>query len=293
MNQSTNKVVMIRPVKFNYNASTAVDNVYQKRSQLQSKLIQEKALAEFEGLRKCLEEEGIKVKVFDDTLEPATPDSIFPNNWFSTHEGIVCLYPMYVQNRRLEVAKFSQLLKDYYQADNILDFTGESEVVEGTGAIIFDRVNKRAFTSLSKRSNKGLFEKISNSLGYKPYSFKSSQFGKEIYHTNVMMSITSDFIFVASQLIDEEYRQGILDELARYHRIIELSSEQIVNFAGNLLELEGRNGKFLIMSDRAYNSLSQVQKETIEAKLRIRHVPVNTIEDLGGGSVRCMLAEIF
>lgn len=297
MKQSTNNVLMIKPVNFYYNQETAYDNQYQNKTDLTQDEIQIKALNEFNNLVKVLENEGINVNIFEDTTTPYTPDSIFPNNWFSTHDGTLIIYPMYAQNRQKEVNKFKLKLIDLYNPIQVFDFTkyaiNKEAYLEGTGAMVLDRVNKIAYSTLSQRAYKDLFEKVAKIIDYKPIYFVSHQLGKEIYHTNVLMSITSDFVIIAPNLIDEEYRNFIINELKKNHEIIELNEKQILNFAGNCLELEGKNGKFLIMSKTAYNSLSDKQISKIEEKLKIINVDISTIENLGGGSVRCMIAELF
>ncbi|MFM1539417.1 citrulline utilization hydrolase CtlX [Helcococcus bovis] len=297
MRQSTNKILMIKPVNFSFNKETAKDNLYQNKSSKSNNEIQNKALEEFSNFTSILKSKGVDLIIFEDTNHPYTPDSIFPNNWFSTHNGTLCIYPMFAENRREEIFKFKNKLIDIYNPMQIFDFSKyayqNSKFLEGTGAIIFDRVNKRAFCSLSKRADKELFLQICKSLNYNGFTFKSFHLGGEIYHTNVMMSICSDFIFVASKLIDENDRENIISELSKYHKIIELTSEQILNFAGNVLELQGNEGKFIVMSNSAYNILSSEQKEVIESTLPIVKVNIETIEKIGGGSARCMMGEIF
>lgn len=294
--QSTNEVLMIKPIKFNYNEQTSADNLYQNESALNSKEIQTLALNEFNNFVDILTEKGVKVNVFKDTEHPHTPDSIFPNNWFSTHEGKLIIYPMYTENRREEISKFREKLIEVYNPSEIIDYSKKIEdgsILEGTGAIVFDRVNNKAYCSLSKRADKKLFEEICKRLGYEAFSFVSYQMGEQIYHTNVMMSISSDFAFIAKELIDEQYREKIMNNLSKTHKIIELNSEQILNFSGNVLELEGKEGKFIIMSTSAYDALKEEQIAEIESILPIVTVEIDTIEQLGGGSARCMIGEIF
>ncbi|MFL8906345.1 citrulline utilization hydrolase CtlX [Helcococcus kunzii] len=294
--QSTNEVLMVQPIRFNYNKQTSLDNLYQNESELNDDDIQILALNEFDNFVNILLEKGVKVDVVKDTIDPYTPDSIFPNNWFSTHNGDLVIYPMLTENRFEEIKKFRDELIEIYKPSNIIDLSSKSTediVLEGTGAIVFDRENKKAYCSLSKRSDRNLFEEVCDKLGYKAFPFVSHQMGKEIYHTNVMMSITSDFAFIAEDLIDEEYRQTIISELSKTHEVIALSGAQILNFSGNVLELKGEEGKFLTMSTSAYDAFTKEQIEKIETKLPIVTVEIDTIEQLGGGSARCMMAEIF
>lgn len=291
--QSTSEVLMIEPIRFNYNKQTSIDNLYQNETELNDETIQLLALNEFNNFVKILLEKGVKVNVLKDTLTPYTPDSIFPNNWFSTHNGDLVIYSMFTKNRRNEIDKFKDELLEIYNPSNIIDLSKQDVVLEGTGAIVFDRKNKKSYCSLSKRADKKLFEDISLKLGYTPFSFISKQMGKEIYHTNVMMSVTSDFAFVAKDLIEEEYNDNIISELLKTHEVIELNGEQILNFSGNILELQGEQGKFIIMSRTAFSALTKEQIKRIEIKLPITIVEIGIIEQLGGGSARCMIAEIF
>lgn len=297
MKQSTNKVLMIKPVNFNFNQETANDNLYQNRSNENDYEIQSKALEEFTNFINTLKSNGVEVIIFEDNQYPFTPDSIFPNNWFSTHNGILCIYPMYAKNRREEILKFKNKLIKKYSPIQILDFSKyayqKSKFLEGTGAVVFDRIHKRAFCSLSKRADKQLFLSLCKSLNYNGFTFHSQHLGAEIYHTNVLMSICSDFVFICKDLIDKNDRYSIITELSKYHEIIELSPKQILSFSGNVLELEGKNGKFIIMSNTAYNCLTKKQKQIITSKIPIVSVQINTIEKIGGGSARCMIGEIF
>lgn len=293
--QSTNKIVMIKPSSFFYNEETAIDNKYQNKTEIHEDIIQDIALKEFNVMVEKLRSKGIDVILFSDTPNPFTPDSIFPNNWFSTHEGKLILYPMFAENRRLEADKFKSELIDVYKPSEIVDlthYTDEKKYLESTGAMVLDRVNKIIYTSLSHRANLELVEEVSAEIGYEFVAFHSTQDNHSVYHTNVMMAITSDFVFIASELIDDN-KSAVLSSLSKTHEIIDLSGDQILLFAGNVLELRGKDGKFIMMSDSAYKALTSDQKEKIKSKVEIVHTDVSTIEKIGGGSVRCMMAEIF
>lgn len=293
--QSTNRIIMIKPSSFFYNKQTAEDNKYQNKPNLEEDIVQSIALKEFNVMVERLRKHGINVEVFNDTPEPFTPDSIFPNNWFSTHDGKLILYPMFAENRRLEINKFKDKLIDLYKPTEIIDlthYTNDNKFLESTGAMVLDRVNKIIYSSLSQRADEELVEKISKEIGFDYIVFHSSQHGHPIYHTNVMMAITTNFAFVASDLI-EDNKELVMENLKKTHQVIELSGDQIIHFAGNVLELSGKDGEFIMMSDSAYRVLTSEQKETIKSKTKIVHTDVSTIEKIGGGSVRCMMAEIF
>lgn len=296
MKQSTDTILMIRPSNFHFNEQTAEDNLYQNKTLLDVETVNNRALKEFDNFVEILKNEGINVKIFQDTDFPDTPDSIFPNNWFSTHNGKLVIYPMYAENRRLEVSKFKKKLIDLYQPFEIIDyssFTNENLFLEGTGAIVLDRINKIAYSSLSQRSDKVLFEKFSKELSFTPFSFISKQLGVEVYHTNVIMSITSDFAIIALELVLEEYRNELKKILEKNKKVIELSGKQVLHFAGNCIELKGKDSNILILSDTAYQSLTSNQISILEEKLKLIPVDITTIQKHGGGSVRCMIAELF
>lgn len=294
--QSTNKILMIRPSNFNYNNQTAEDNAYQNKSEKSNEEIQELALKEFDSMVSILKNLGIEVVVFEDTPIPYTPDSIFPNNWFSTHDKKIIIYPMYAENRRLEVLKFKDELLNYLNPKEVYDisnFVKKNKFLESTGAMVLDRINKIIYSSLSQRSDEDLIKIVAENIGYKYIVFTSHQFENEIYHTNVMLGITTDFAFVGLELIEEDKRKLVKSTLEKTHEIIYLNSHQIENFCGNILELRGKNGKFIFMSTTAYKNLTKEQINTITRKIPIYTADVQIIEKLGGGSVRCMMAELF
>lgn len=300
--QATNRIVMVRPAKFYFNSETAVNNHYQNSDNQSIDLIHQKAILEFDSLAKKIKDRGVEVNIIQDTLIPSTPDSVFPNNWFSSHEeGKLFFYPMFAENRRKELEKFRVELYKIIGKPNIdiIDYSlkiNDNVFLEGTGSIVLDRKNKKAYCSLSERSNKELFLIFCKELGYKPITFKSYQDEYSIYHTNVMMSIGENRAIVCFDcIIDKDEREKVKNELLEDNKeIIEISLEQVKNFLGNTLELKDKNGKnFIVMSETAYNSLSKEQKRIILKDTDILYSDVKTIEHYGGGSARCMIGEIF
>lgn len=303
---STSEVVMIRPKGFYYNAETAVNNVYQNNDNADANEIQKKALAEFDNLVAKLEEKGVKVNVLEDTLEPSTPDSIFPNNWFSTHEGgLMVVYPMFAENRQAEIAKFRERVEEIAansQKDEkiftIIDYSKNrerSQILEGTGSIVIDRKNRVAYSTLSPRANEDLFLEWCQRTGHEPVTFVSHQEGAPIYHTNIVMGIGEKLALVGLDAIQDSDREKVRKKLEEGgNTIVPLSMDQLLACAGNTLELRGKDGKnFMAISQMAYDSLTEEQVSTIKAEVDMLVVPIPTIEYYGGGSVRCTIAEIF
>lgn len=302
--QSTNTVLLIEPIAFGFNAQTALNNYFQVNDE--SVNTQSEALREFTVLVEKLRSSGVKVITMKDTLKPHTPDSIFPNNWVSFHDdGTVILYPMFAENRRYERRHdvFDQLKTEGFEIVAIKDysiFEAEHKYLEGTGSMILDRVNKIAYGTVSLRLNEEIFQKWCKEFSYKPIQFHSFQSvnGKRlpIYHTNVMMCVASEFAVICLDTIDNnEERASVEVALKRSQKeIIEISEEQMHNFAGNMLEVRNDQGKpFLVMSECAYKCLTKVQIEKIETFTAIIYSDLRTIEKNGGGSARCMLAEVF
>ncbi|MDI9472137.1 MAG: amidinotransferase [Tissierellia bacterium] len=303
---TTDEVVMVRPTAFMYNPVTAVTNLYQQSDDKDPKIVQAEALKEFEGLVKALREKGVTVNVLEDTPEPSTPDSIFPNNWFSTHEGgTMVVYPMFTENRQSEIAKFRSEVEEIaarkQQSEKlftIIDYSKNREreqILEGTGSMVIDRKNKVAYCVLSPRADKELFLKFCEDTGHKPVYFRAFQDGAPIYHTNVLMGIGGENVIICLDAICDEDRERVASSLREGgNNIIDITPEQVKNFLGNTLELKGGDGKnFIAMSDVAYNCLTPEQKEQIEKSTEIVHVDIANIEFYGGGSVRCMIAEVF
>ena len=304
MKQITNNIMMIEPVSFNYNTETAINNYYQiNNTALSKEEIQQKALKEFKEFVSLLRSKNINVIVFKDTENPKTPDSIFPNNWVSFHiDGEIVLYPMYAKNRRLERRNdIIQKLRDDFIVKKINDFSyyeNQELYLEGTGSMILDRENKICYAAISDRTNKNIVNDFCNQLNFKPILFTSNQDvrGKRlaIYHTNVMMCITTNFAIVCLDSIDcDEEKDRVIDILNETKKeIISISEEQTNKFAGNMLEVEG-DKKYLVMSKSAYSCLTENQIKKINKYCEILYSDLSTIEDYGGGSARCMMAEIF
>ncbi len=302
--QTTDTVLMIEPVAFGYNAQTAENNYFQVN--VQNDETQKKALAEFNAFAAKLKEKGINVITVQDTLDPHTPDSIFPNNWVSFHgDGKVILYPMFAPNRRVE--RREDVLKAVenhgFKIDRVVDvshFENEGKYLEGTGSMIFDHTNKIAYGSVSLRLDEGLFRKFCAENGYEPVVFHSHQNAGEerlpIYHTNVMMCVADRFVVICLDCIDDEIEREKVQEVIKSSgkQLIEISEDQLQNFAGNMLQVHNSDGKtFLVMSQTAYHSLTAEQIAQIEKYSEIIYADLNTIEVNGGGSARCMLAEVF
>ena len=306
-NQITNNILMIRPVAFRMNEQTAVNNYYQKvLDGLDATQIQKNALHEFDSYVDKLRAIGVNVTVINDTQDPSTPDSIFPNNWVSFHEsGKVGLYPMFAENRRLERRKdiLDTLSEDGFSIHEVIDLTKfelQGENLEGTGSLILDRENKLAYAALSERTNPSVLSKFSDSFGYKQVVFNSFQTvdGKRlpIYHTNVMMCVANKFAIICADSIDNrEEKETTLASLTKSGKeVIEISESQVNRFAGNMLQVIGAdNQPYLIMSTAAFTSLTSEQIQRIQTYCPIVHSSLDTIEALGGGSARCMMAEVF
>ena len=307
MKQTTNSILMVRPVAFRMNEQTAVNNYYQKVIEnLLPATVNAKAQEEFDVFVSKLRKVGVHVIVVDDTLEPSTPDSIFPNNWISFHEnGDVTLYPMFAENRRLERREdILDILEDEgFVINEIMDYTSAEEdgfFLEGTGSIVLDRENGKAYCALSPRADEELFIEFCEDFEYNPILFEAFQtVGTErklIYHTNVMMSVGETFAIICAESIDDKKeRKIVLDSLRGDEKeIILITEDQVNNFAGNMLEVKGFDDKrYLVMSTSAYNSLTKKQIAQIEEHVTILSSSLDTIEACGGGSARCMMAEIF
>ena len=305
--QATNTILMIRPVAFRMNEQTAVNNYYQKVVDgLTPENVNAKAQEEFDAFVANLQAHGVNVIVVEDTLQPDTPDSVFPNNWISFHqEGDVVLYPMFAENRRLERREdVLEILEEKgFIIENVVDYTSaESENIflEGTGSIILDRVNEKAYCALSPRADEELFIEFCEDMEYTPIIFQAFQTinneRKHIYHTNVMMCIADDFTVICADCIDDKAeRKMVLDHLKKDGKeIILITEDQVNHFAGNMLQvLDANQQKYLVMSNSAYQSLTPMQITTIEKHNPIIHASIDIIEACGGGSARCMMAEVF
>jgi hypothetical protein len=307
MNQTTNSILMIRPVAFRMNEQTTVNNYYQKVIEgLSAETINAKAQEEFDAFVNKLRLLGVKVVVVDDKIETDTPDSIFPNNWISFHEnGDVVLYPMFAENRRKERREdILDILEDNgFVVNEIMDYTSAEEegfFLEGTGSIVLDRENGKAYCALSSRADEELFIEFCEDFEYSPVLFEAFHTvdgdRKLIFHTNVMMCIADTFAVICADSIDDKKeRKMVLDSLRGDEKeIILITESQVNNFAGNMLEVMGADDRrYLVMSALAYQSLTKKQIAQLEEHVTIISANLDTIEACGGGSARCMIAEIF
>ena len=301
--QTTDTVLMIEPAAFGFNAETAQNNYFQVNSE--NAETQNRALQEFNNFVEKLRSKGINVITMKDTLEPHTPDSIFPNNWISMHQdGTVVLYPMCAVNRRWERRNdILEILKRNFSVKEIIDFSApenDGKFLEGTGSMIFDHDNKLAYGSVSLRLDEQLFREFCEKFGFTPVVFHSYQTANNerlpIYHTNVMMCVADQFVVICLDCIDDETeRKNVAETIKNSGKeIIEISENQMQQFAGNMLQVENSEGKkFLVMSQSAYQSLTLEQISNIEKYSEIIYSDLETIETNGGGSARCMLAEVF
>jgi len=307
MQQTTNTVLMVRPVNFRMNEQTAVNNYYQATiNGALPETVNVKAQKEFDAYVEKLTGIGVHVVVVDDKKETDTPDSIFPNNWVSFHEnGDIGLYPMFAENRRLERREdiLETLESEGFQIHNIIDYTSaeqEHVFLEGTGSIILDRVNRKAYCALSPRADEDLFIEFCEDFEYTPVIFKSYQTidgaRKAIYHTNVMMCVGETFAVIClSSIDDKKERKNVIKHLKDDGKtIIEITEQQVNKFAGNMLQIIGANEvRYLIMSQSAYSSLTNVQIKILKKHTKMLYSSLDTIETCGGGSARCMIAEVF
>ncbi|WP_214070505.1 arginine deiminase-related protein [Mucilaginibacter sp. dw_454] len=298
--QATSNLLMIRPVSFGFNEQTAGNNAFQIQSADQQS-VQIKALAEFDGLVKVLRDNGVSVTVIEDTPQPYTPDSIFPNNWVSFHaNGDVFMYPMQAENRRLERREdIITQLEDNFKVRHVLDlshFEHENKFLEGTGSMVLDRENEIAYACLSPRTDEKVLSAFSEQSGYTIVSFHAADERRlAIYHTNVMMAIGTYFAIVCLDSITNIIEKELVIEnlKATGKQIIDISFDQMNHFAGNMLEVNNTNGDTLIvMSKSAFEILSYDQKAVLSSFGKLIYADINTIETNGGGSARCMIAEV-
>lgn len=305
--QATNTILMIRPAAFRLNEETAVNNYYQTTLEsLNSKDVNKLAQKEFDTMVLKLSQAGVNVVIFNDDGSQDTPDSVFPNNWVSFHEnGDVALYPMFAINRRRERREevITQLEDQGFKIKNIVDYTVAEDdhlYLEGTGSLVLDRIHKKAYCALSPRADEELLIEFCEDFEYTPVIFTAFQTvnGKRlpIYHSNVMMCVAKDFAVICIDSIDDKKeRKNVLQHLKEEGKeIILISEAQVEQFAGNMLEVTDKNGKSItVMSQSAFESLTKTQIASIEKYSRILSSDLNTIETLGGGSARCMMAEVF
>jgi hypothetical protein len=306
MQQITNTILMIRPVNFRMNEQTAVNNYYQKvLENILPETVNVKAQQEFDVFVKKLRAADIHVIVAQDTTESDTPDSIFPNNWISFHEsGDVALYPMFAENRRLERREeILNLVEKGFVIDTIVDYTeaeNEGLFLEGTGSLLLDRQHRKAYCALSPRADEDLLIEFCEDFEYTPVIFTANQTvdGKRlaIYHTNVMMCLAEEFSVICLDSIDDKSeRKNVVKHLKEDGKeVITITEEQVTNFAGNMLQVRNNDGKkYMIMSNAAHQSLTKQQIEKIERHCEILSSSLDIIEACGGGSARCMMAEVF
>lgn len=305
--QITNTVLMVRPVNFRMNEETAVNNYYQKKLiGMLPATIQVMALREFDALVERLKAAGVEVIVIEDTIEFNTPDSIFPNNWISFYQdGTVALYPMFAENRRKERREdvLDILEEKGFLIDNVIDYSSAEEeeiYLEGTGSLLLDRVHKNAYCALSPRSDEDLVIEFCEDFEYTPVLFTANQtVGEErlpIYHTNVMMGLAEDLAIVCLDSIDDKKEKKRLVKQLKENgkEILAISEGQVVHFAGNMLQVIGADDKrVMVMSAAAEKCLTKEQRNKIEKYSTIVSSPLSTIEACGGGSTRCMMAEVF
>ena len=303
----TNHILMIRPSKFGYNNETALNNTYQNIDDTQSDIdISLRAQNEFDNFVNALKKHNVNVLVFNDTLDTCTPDSLFPNNWISTHaSGVICLYPMFAQNRRLErrddIVKY---LIDNFQVKKVVDelviYEDEERFLEGTGSMVLDRYNHIAYAAISNRTNEMVFNLWCSKFNYDPVSFhtKMSLNGQvtPIYHTNVLMSICSNMVFICFDVCSyEDDKEKLLNYFNKTNKeVIEISIEQKKCFLGNVIEIKNNQDEtYLVMSTKAFSTLNDSQIQIIHKYSKIIHSPLDTIEYFGGGGARCMIAELY
>ncbi len=306
MQQTSNTILMIRPVNFRMNEQTAVNNYFQEDLDLKTAEINKKAQEEFDAFVEKLRAVGINVIVENDNEQMDTPDSIFPNNWVSFHgNGDVAKYPMFAENRRKERRDeiFTRLEEEGFKIENIVDYSSaehEGIFLEGTGSIALDRVNRKAYCALSPRADEELFIEFCEDFEYSPVIFTANQTvdGKRlaIYHTNVMMCLAENFAVICLDTIDDKKeRKNVVKHLKQDGKeIISITEAQMHQFAGNMLQLRGdKDQRYLVMSEAAYKSLIPSQVTSIEKHCPIIYSSLETIETCGGGSARCMMAEVF
>jgi len=302
MSQITKNILMIKPSSFGFNNDTSGDNYFQKQiNHLSQSEIRLKAVEEFENMCSILKKNGINIIVFENDENKKLTDDVFPNNWISFHGNKYIIHSMYAKSRRGEKNKsfIKNLSTHNFNYTLLNDYTNyelEDIFLEGTGSVVLDRVNKHAYCSISKRSNVDLFKLFCDDIGYKPISFKSyDSRGDLIYHTNVMMSIGDDFALVCFESINDKNEKILVKESLEKsgRKIVEITLNQVDSFAGNLIQLGDKKNKIIVVSELAYSSLNNHQKNILSAESKIVNIPIPTIQKCGGGSVRCMIAELI
>jgi hypothetical protein len=299
--QSTDTIAMVRPAAFGFNEQTAANNFFQDPGISGNASLQEKAVQEFDAMVNMLDDAGVRVLVLSDNSEPPKPDAIFPNNWFTCQHHVIDVFPLYATNRRPEKRQdLVQQLKAFTKSNTVNDLSENEEkgrFLEGTGSMVFDHVNRSIYACLSPRTDQELFEQYAISRKFNPVSFSAWDAGQQlIYHTNVMLSIGSGFVVICEESLKYPHeKKQVLQSLAGTSReMIYISQEQVRHFAGNLLELhDKKNNPVIVISKTAYCSLEKLQVQQLEKHGNLIVPDVSTIERASGGSVRCMMAEIF
>ncbi|MCZ2100057.1 MAG: amidinotransferase [Chitinophagales bacterium] len=303
--QLTNHILMVRPANFGYNEETAVNNAFQSDEIISdAEALKRTAISEFDNMVAALRTKGIDVTVVQDSETPIKPDAVFPNNWISFHgNGSIITYPMFAKNRRIErreeIIEQIEIKFDVKNRYGFEFYEDESEPIflEGTGSMIFDRPNKLVYACVSKRTSPILLDKFNVLMDMKSCLFRAvGRDGQEIYHTNVMMALGEDFVVICMESVaDEASRKELLGHFARTGKeVVDITLEQMESFAGNMLEVKANDGqRYLCMSQSAYDSLNDDQKAQLESHTNLLPIPIPNIEKFGGGSVRCMMAEVF
>lgn len=302
--QTTSHLLMVRPANFAFNEETAANNAFQvKDSRLTPEQIRKNAVSEFDAFVKTLREAGVHVIVAKDSIKPPKPDAIFPNNWVTFHqEGFLITYPMFAPTRRRERRRqiIEAVLKKGFHSDRRvnLEFNEKrNRYLEGTGSIIFDHQHKLAYACLSPRTDASLLDDLCEEIGYKPVLFHSTDDKQQdIYHTNVMMALGESFVVICLDSVKKPEERTMLEKqfVDTKKEIVEISLAQMNAFAGNMLQVRNEQGQtMLVMSEQAYKALTAEQIASLQKHTRLLHSPLYTIEQYGGGSARCMMAEVF
>ena len=293
---------LVRPARFSFNAETAASNYFQQNlAGLTTEAVQARAFAEFDAAVATLRAKGVHVLVFEDTPAPPKPDAVFPNNWLTLHpDGRVLLYPMCAPNRRAERRPdILEKLGQEFTISEVIDLSHheqEGRFLEGTGSILFDHVHRVAYACLSPRTDAGLLVEVAARLGYRPVAFHAhDQQGQAIYHTNVMMCIGARFAVVClASITDPQQRAAVAASLRDTgHELVDITLKQVANFAGNMLTLRAADAELLVLSQQAFDALTSAQKQNLGRYGELVPLAIPTIETIGGGSARCMLAEVF
>lgn len=298
----TSTILMVRPAAFGFNAETAANNYFQSNPDISKQEIQQRALTEFNLMAETLRSHDINLLIIDDTKVPPKPDAIFPNNWLSTSpDGVLAIFPMYALNRRAEKREeiLQYIAKEFLVRDvqDWSEFEVEGRFLEGTGSMVIDHENKMIYACVSERTSLSVLEKYVATNGYQAIVFLATdKNGMPVYHTNVLMALGEGFCVLCEEAIEEEWELIAVRQLleSTNHNIVPITRDQMHSFAGNMLQVKNNKGeKILIMSQTAFDSLRKEQRQMLEAYATLLPIAVPTIEEVEGGSVRCMMAEIF